>query len=58
MDGAGKFWEKSPRHYAYLPTPVWGWVASASETEGGGYKNGADHDPDSDHILKSFTTSG
>ena len=33
------------RHYAYLPTPIWGWVASGARRKGaasaGSYKNGA-----------------
>lgn len=33
------------RHYVYLPTPVWGWVASGARRKGvasaGSYKNGA-----------------
>ena len=42
----GKIKEKRPlRHYAYLPTPVWGWVASGARRKGaayaGSYKNGA-----------------
>ncbi len=37
--------KKASRHYAYLPTPVWGVGGERSETEGaasaGSYKNGA-----------------
>ena len=42
----GKILRKRPlRHYAYLSTPVWGWVASGARRKGvasaGSYKNGA-----------------